>query len=86
MLAVIVDLVAGEEQQVGILGLDVADDVRARAAVVVAVAGVTQTPLSSSVIVVFWALLGVYIQTSVDARNAAPSRRTLREPARLSAT
>lgn len=47
--------------------------------VVVAVAGATQTPLNSPVIVVFWALLGIYIQTSTVARNAAPPHRPMKK-------
>ena len=42
--------------------------------VVVAVAGLTQTPFGSPVIAVFWVFLGLYMQSSVAARRSAQSR------------
>lgn len=43
--------------------------------VVIAVTGITQTSLSSPVTPIFWVLLGIYLQSSLEARRSRRSER-----------
>jgi hypothetical protein len=51
--------------------------------VVVAVAGITQASLGSPVTPLFWVLLGVYLQASLEARRSARSARLWSTGARV---
>ena len=51
--------------------------------VLVAVAGVTQTPMNYPVIVLFWALLGAELQSAEVARRLAQLAPTAREPSAI---